>query len=63
MRGEGYEYSTNGPICPWCEHRNDPSDHYDEGTDEITCDECEEKFQVRVYIQHSWTTWKQGEEP
>lgn len=54
----GEEYSTYGPICPYCEHQHRADDpvYFDERTTEMQCDHCEKEFAVRIYTSTSWTT-------
>lgn len=51
-------YSTEGPICPYCEHQHQADDPYyfDEGTENMLCEHCDRDFPVRVFTQTSWTT-------
>ena len=52
-------YSTDGPICPYCEHQHNPADepqhYYNEMADESTCSSCGKDFKLSVYVRHSWT--------
>ena len=53
-------YSTDGAICPFCEHVNKPDcdnySLYSESTCEWECEDCGAEFAVSVYVSHSWTT-------
>lgn len=51
-------YSTEGPICPHCEHRHraDEPFYFDEDMVRMDCERCERDFPVRVFTQTSWTT-------
>lgn len=51
-------YSTDGPICPHCQHEETPDEafYYDEGTAELECGECCTRYSVRVCNSTSWTT-------
>ena len=62
VTSQDHEYSIHGPICPWCECEHDCGEYMDEDLCEMTCQECDQPFRVRVFIQTSWTTWKTGEE-
>lgn len=54
----GELYSTDGPVCPHCEHEHNPDEafYYDESRTELECEECEATFAVRVYTSTSWAT-------
>ena len=55
-------YSTDGPICPYCEHKESPDEdfYFNERWTEHECGECEKTYNVSVYHSTSWTTSKQG---
>lgn len=53
-----YHYSTDAPVCPYCDHSqgHDGGFFYDEDLTEHDCDHCGEKFNIEVYHSTSWTT-------
>lgn len=57
-----HEYSTDGPVCPYCDHRHDPADDpeifYEEGERTWECEYCGKKFVVETYRDWSWSTRK-----
>ena len=57
-------YSRNGMMCPHCEHVNEPEEahHYDEDTQDVVCDSCDETFETSCYVSHSWTSNVKGGE-
>jgi hypothetical protein len=52
------EYSSTGPICPYCSHhhRADEAFYFDESMTRMDCEACERGFDVRVYSSTTWTT-------
>lgn len=52
------EYSTDGPICPYCgfEHTPDDPDYYNDSNTSFECGECEKSFAVMIDHTTSWTT-------
>ena len=50
-------YSTEGPICPYCDHKHRADDpfYYDERNDEMECERCEKSFVMRVSHSTSWS--------
>lgn len=50
-------YSTDGPICPYCDHhhRADDPAFYDERAETFDCDNCQKPFKMYVYTSTSWT--------
>lgn len=51
-------YSSDGPICPHCEHEHTPDEafYYDEGTTGMECGLCDKPFDLIVYNSTTWTT-------
>lgn len=51
-------YSTEGPICPYCNHQHcaDEPFYFDEDMARMDCEHCDRDFDVRVFTQTSWTT-------
>lgn len=55
---QGEQYSTDGPICPYCgyTHPLDDGFFYDESLTAYECESCDKKFSISVYVRTSWTT-------
>jgi transposase-like protein len=53
-------WSSNGAICPYCEHENQPKDEnwslFDENTSEFECNDCGREFRVSVFTSYTWVT-------
>ncbi len=50
-------YSTDGPICPYCQRQFTPDEphYFDERRyTEDDCDQCGKTFSVEVYTSTSW---------
>lgn len=53
------KFSTDGAVCPYCDHLNNPNDDYglhSSDIEEWECGSCGETFGVHVYTRFSWTT-------
>lgn len=52
--------SSDGAICPFCEHEHtaggDHPELFDEGLCEIECEDCGKKFKVVPNMSWSWET-------
>jgi len=51
-------YSTNGPICPYCNHQHYPDGpyFYDDSVTELECENCDKTFDVRITTTTTWET-------
>lgn len=51
-------YSTQGPVCPFCERMFTPDENYyfDENGYDLDCDECGGVFHVRPDASWSWSS-------
>lgn len=56
------KFSTDGPICPYCNHKHRPEEpiYYDEDVTELECGQCDRTFAVTIYTSTSWTTEAKG---
>lgn len=50
-------FEVTGPRCPYCQHLHMPDDpvFFDEMMTELECEECMKTFEMRVFVQTSWT--------
>lgn len=55
-----------GPICPYCGYMNKACDSdghlYDESTTEWYCANCDETFDVSIYVSHTWHSYTKGKD-
>lgn len=47
-------------ICPYCGHKQDPSDGFgvnnDDDTNELACERCDKDFTVKLHVSYSYST-------